>query len=83
MSARRWLAALALAGGLAALVPAWAQVAPTFEVRRGDTLFGIARKAKHEGVSRNQMILAIWRANQGAFPGGNVIQRDHIPCDLF
>ena len=40
-------------------------------VQKGDTLFGIARKAKHEGVTRNQMILAIWRANQGAFPGGN------------
>lgn len=72
MSARRCLAALALAGGLVAVFPAWPQVAPTHQVRRGDTLFGIARKAKHEGVSRNQMILAIWRANQSAFPGGNV-----------
>jgi len=72
MSARRFLAALALAGGLVAVVPAWSQVMPTHEVRRGDTLFGIARKAKHEGVSRNQMILAIWRANQAAFPGGNI-----------
>jgi FimV-like protein len=52
--------------------PAQAQVKPTHEVRRGDTLFGVARKAKHDGVTRNQMILAIWRANQGAFPGGNV-----------
>lgn len=72
MSARRCLAALALAGGLTAVLPAWSQVAPTFEVRRGDTLFGIARKAKHEGVSRNQMILAIWRANPTAFPSGNI-----------
>jgi pilus assembly protein FimV len=35
-------------------------------------LFAIARKAKHDAVSRNQMILAIWRANQSAFPGGNI-----------
>ncbi len=72
MSAHRWLVALALAGGLVAAVPAWAQATSTFEVRRGDTLFGIARKAKHEGVSRNQMILAIWRANPSAFPSGNI-----------
>jgi FimV-like protein len=52
--------------------PAAAQVKPTHEVRRGDTLFAVARKAKHDGVSRNQMILAIWRANQSAFPGGNI-----------
>ncbi|HEY6965918.1 MAG TPA: FimV/HubP family polar landmark protein [Burkholderiales bacterium] len=72
MKLRRCLAALVLAGTAMASVPAWTQVAPTHEVRRGDTLFAIARKAKHEGVSRNQMILAIWRANPGAFPGGNV-----------
>jgi FimV-like protein len=72
MSHRRWLAALVLASLLSPAPYAGAQVAPTHEVRRGDTLFAIARKAKHEGVSRNQMILAIWRANQGAFPGGNV-----------
>ena len=72
MSPRRWLAALVLAGAAAAAFPAWSQVRPTHEVRRGDTLFAIARKAKHEGVSRNQMILAIWRANPTAFPGGNI-----------
>ena len=74
MNARRCLAVLALAGGLVAVFPAWPQVMPTHEVRHGDTLFGIARKAKYEGVSRNQMILAIWRANQTAFPGGNINQ---------
>lgn len=71
MSLRRALAALVLAGAAAAF-PAWPQVQPTYEVRRGDTLFAIARKAKHEGVSRNQMILAIWRANPAAFTGGNI-----------
>lgn len=72
MRLRRCLAALALAGMALAAAPAWPQVAPTHEVRRGDTLFAIARKAKHDGVSRNQMILAIWQANQNAFPGGNI-----------
>ena len=63
---------LACAGLAAAAPPAQAQVRPTHEVRKGDTLFGVARKAKHDGVTRNQMILAIVRANPGAFPGGNV-----------
>jgi FimV-like protein len=72
MTSRRCLAALVLAGLMLASAPASAQVAPTHEVRRGDTLFAVARKAKHDDVTRNQMIVAIWRANQGAFPGGNV-----------
>jgi FimV-like protein len=72
MMLRRGMAALLLTCAAAISVPALAQVAPTHQVRRGDTLFGIARKAKHDGVSRNQMILAIWRANQSAFPGGNI-----------
>ena len=72
MRLRRCLAAAALAGTAFAAAPAWPQVAPTHEVRRGDTLFAIARKAKHDNVSRNQMILAIWQANQNAFPGGNI-----------
>ena len=55
-----------------ATLPAQAQIAPTYEVRKGDTLFGVARKTIHAGVTRNQMILAIYRANQGAFPGGNI-----------
>jgi len=67
------MALLAFAG-LAAAPAALAQdqVRATHEVRRGDTLFAVARKAKHDGVTRNQMILAIYRANPGAFPGGNV-----------
>jgi len=72
MSLRRCMAALAMACTALASFPLLAQVAPTHEVRRGDTLFAVARKAKHDGVSRNQMILAIWRANQNAFPGGNI-----------
>ena len=78
MSLRRGLAALMLACAavVAAPVQAQAQVGPTYEVRRGDTLFAIARKTKHDGVSRNQMILAIWRANRNAFPDGNIHMLD-------
>lgn len=72
MKLRNGMAALLLACAAAAALPAWAQGSKTHEVRRGDTLFGVARKEKHDGVTRNQMILAIWRANQSAFPGGNV-----------
>lgn len=72
MSLRRCLAALLLAGMALGAAPLQAQVTPTHEVRRGDTLFAVARKAKHDGVSRNQMILAIWRANQDLFVAGNI-----------
>lgn len=76
MRPRRGLAALVLFLAIAQPgVPAGvahAQGNTTHEVRRGDTLFGIARKAKYDNVSRNQMFLAIWRANRDAFPGGNI-----------
>jgi len=72
MKFRRGMAIMLLAIAAAAAVPVQAQVATTHEVRRGDTLFAIARKAKHDGISRNQMILAIWRANRNAFPGGDI-----------
>lgn len=72
MRLRHGLATLLLACTAAAAIPAQAQIGTTHEVRRGDTLFAIARRTKHDGISRNQMILAIWRANQGAFPGGNI-----------
>jgi FimV-like protein len=72
MMLRRGMAALLLACAAVISVPARAQVLTTHEVRRGDTLFGIARKTRHDSVSRNQMILAIWRANRSAFPGGNI-----------
>ena len=64
------LAGAAVLGALLA-PPAQAQ-APTYEIRKGDTLFGVARKTLHAGVTRNQMILAIYRANQNAFAGGNI-----------
>jgi FimV-like protein len=72
MMMRRSITALLLACAAAVAMPGQAQVAQTYEVRRGDTLFAIARKTKPEGVTRNQMILAIWQANRGVFTGGNI-----------
>ena len=42
------------------------------EVKKGDTLGAIARKYKPEGVTLNQMLIALFRANQDAFIRGNV-----------
>ena len=74
MNAMPVLGAVLLAGAALAGIPgACAQAQPaTYEVRRGDTLFGVARKSLHDGVTRNQMILAIYRANQSAFLGGSI-----------
>jgi FimV-like protein len=72
MTLRRGLATLVVALAVAYFHPVGAQMSVTYEVRRGDTLFGVARRHKYEGVSRNQMIVGIWRANSGAFPGGNI-----------
>ena len=72
MMLRRCLAALALAYMALIAAPLQAQIKPTHEVQRGDTLLAVARKAKHDGVSRNQMILAIWRANRDLFTAGNI-----------
>jgi len=69
------MALLALMFVAAAVAPSGAAAQdpkPTHVVRKGDTLFGIAREAKHEGATRNQMIVAIYRANQAVFPGGNI-----------
>ncbi len=42
------------------------------EVRKGDTLGAIARKYKPDGVTLNQMLIALYRANQDAFIRGNI-----------
>ena len=42
------------------------------EVRRGDTLHRIAVETKHEGVSLEQMLVGLLRANESAFDGGNM-----------
>ena len=76
MSAARAAGAVLLAGAatLAACFapPAQAQAGSSYEIRKGDTLFAIARKTLHRGVTRNQMILGIFRANQGAFAERNI-----------
>jgi pilus assembly protein FimV len=46
--------------------------ANTYEVKRGDTLGAIARQHLRPGVSLNQMLIAIFRANEDAFIRGNV-----------
>ena len=42
------------------------------EVKKGDTLAKIARDNKQDGVSLNQMLIALYRANQDAFINGNM-----------
>lgn len=42
------------------------------EVKRGDTLHRIASESKPEGVSLEQMLVGLLRANQDAFDGGNM-----------
>jgi pilus assembly protein FimV len=44
----------------------------TFEVKRGDTLGGIARANLPPGVTLNQMLIAIYRANPDAFIRENI-----------
>jgi pilus assembly protein FimV len=49
-----------------------AAAANTYEVKRGDTLAAIAKANLPPGVSLNQMLIAIFRANEDAFIRGNV-----------
>jgi pilus assembly protein FimV len=46
--------------------------ANSYEVKRGDTLGAIARANLPAGVSLNQMLIAIYRANQDAFLHENI-----------
>src|SRR5512135_623975 len=46
--------------------------ATTREVKRGDTLRGIAQESKYDDVTVDQMLVAIFRANKGAFIGNNM-----------
>lgn len=54
------------------LAAAPAAVVGKHEVKKGDTLGAIARKNKPEGVTLNQMLIALYRANQAAFIRGNI-----------
>jgi pilus assembly protein FimV len=42
------------------------------QVNKGDTLGAIARRNKPDGVTLNQMLMALYRANQDAFIRGNI-----------
>ena len=46
--------------------------ANTYEVKRGDTLGEIARQNLRPGVTLNQMLIALFRANEDAFIRGNI-----------
>lgn len=74
MTARpRWVV-LAVALALAPAA-AFGQAGPkTYEVKRGDTLFAIARQVRPEGVTVHQMVLALYRSNPDAFTAGNINQ---------
>jgi len=52
--------------------PPAAQQPETYEVRKGDTLGEIARQFRPEGVSLNQMLIALQRANEDAFINNNI-----------
>lgn len=56
----------------AAPAAAKAASAGTYTVRKGDTLAAIAEKNKAEGVSLQQMLVALYRGNSDAFDGGNM-----------
>jgi len=43
-----------------------------YEVKRGDTLAKIARTTKPDGVSLQQMLIALYRGNTDAFDGDNI-----------
>ena len=76
MNAVRAAGAVLLAGAAAVAAcfapPAHAQAASSYEIHKGDTLFAVARKTLHDGVTRNQMILSIYRANLSAFGERNI-----------
>lgn len=49
-------------------------VPATYEIARGDTLFRIAGKTRHQGATLNQTLLALYKANPDAFFDGNINQ---------
>jgi len=46
----------------------------SYEVKRGDTLYAVARRLRPEGATLNQVLVALYRANPDAFQGGNINQ---------
>jgi pilus assembly protein FimV len=43
-----------------------------YQVRRGDTLYGVAARVQRPGVSLDQMLVALYQANPQAFIGENM-----------
>jgi pilus assembly protein FimV len=54
--------------------PAAAASSASYEVKRGDTLYAIARRLRPDGLTLNQVLMALYRANPDAFHGGNINQ---------
>lgn len=52
--------------------PASSDVSGTYEVQRGETLSTIAAGLRPQGVSLDQMLLGLFRANPDAFDRGNI-----------
>ena len=52
--------------------PAAANRNRTYRVKSGDTLFRVASRLQRPGVSNDQMMMALFRANPGAFIGNNI-----------
>jgi len=49
-----------------------AKAGATYQVKRGDTLAKIANANRASGVSLQQMLIALYRSNTGAFDGNNI-----------
>ena len=56
----------------AASKPAQSTIAGRYTVRAGDTLYRIARDARPQTVSLDQMLVALYRSNPRAFSGDNM-----------
>lgn len=57
-----------------AATPARAPAASQVTVKQGDTLSGIANSVKPEGISLEQTLIGLFRANPDAFIGSNINQ---------
>ncbi len=76
MSAAQALGRVLLAGAALAAMPAAPVLAQAtqgnYEVRKGEGLYAISGKHRFEGLTRFQVAIAIYRANQDVFPEANI-----------
>ncbi|MFJ2986670.1 FimV/HubP family polar landmark protein [Collimonas sp. NPDC087041] len=56
----------------AAAAPAATAASGDYHVKKGDTLVGIANANLPSGISLDQMLVALYRSNEGAFVGKNM-----------